>query len=143
MNVLPVVLADTPLGLPEPVSVLGQALISLIGGLLLIVAGIRLIVLFRQVPSANWRRWVAYVPFVVSVPEFILAIVAAITYHNVALTESQVNGLDFAGVLDWQLRVSNATASFSLLSNILTVVTVIVLGGIVLYIVLTPPKDEE
>ncbi len=143
MSLFPFVLADTPLGLPEPVSVLGHALVSLIGGLLLVVAGIRLIVLFRQVPSANWRRWVAYIPLVVSVPEFILAVVAAITYYNVALTESQIAGLDFAGVLDWQLRVSQATSSFTLLSNILTVLTVVVLGGIVLYIVLTPPKEEQ
>ena len=84
MSLFPCVVADTPLVLPEPVYVLGQALISLVGGLLLVAAGIRLLVLFRQVPSANWRRWVAYIPFVVSVPEFILAIVAAITYHNVA-----------------------------------------------------------
>jgi len=143
MSLFAFVLADTPLGLPEPVAVLGHALVSLIGGLLLVVAGIRLIVLFRQVPSANWRRWVAYIPFVVSVPEFILAIVAAITYYNVALTESQIAELDFAGVLDWQLRVSQATSSFTLLSNILTVLTVVVLGGIVLYIVLTPPKEEQ
>src|SRR5690349_20727522 len=134
MSLFPCVVADTPLVLPEPVYVLGQALISLVGGLLLVAAGIRLLVLFRQVPSANWRRWVAYIPFVVSVPEFILAIVAAITYHNVALTESQIAQLDFAGVLDFQLRVSQAASSFTLLSNILTVITVVVLGGIVLYI---------
>src|SRR5689334_18695632 len=134
MSSFPLMLADTPFGLPEPISVLGQAIVSLIGGLLLVVAGIRLIVLFRQVPSANWRRWVAYIPFVVSVPEFILAIVAAITYHNVAMTEAQVGELDFAGLLTYQTRVNDATSGFTILSNILTVLTVVVLGGIVLYI---------
>ena len=142
MSIFPLVLADTPLGLPEPVSVLGQALINLIGGLLLVAAGVRLIVLFRQVPSANWRRWVAYIPFVVSVLEFILAIIAAITYHNLAMTEAQVGALDFAGFLAFQSRVKDATSGLTVLSNILTVLTVVVLGGIVIYIVLTPPKDE-
>ena len=143
MSIFSLVLADTPFGLPEPVSVLGQVITSLVGGLLLVVAGIRLIVLFRQVPSANWRRWVAYIPFVVSIPELILAIVAAIAYHNVAMTEAQVGALDFAGVVAYQQRVSQATSGFTVISSILTVLTVIVLGGIVLYIVLTPPKDDE
>lgn len=142
MSSFPFVLADTPFGLPEPVSVLGQAVISLVGGLLLVAAGIRLIVLFRQVPSAHWRRWVAYIPFIASVPEFILAVIATLTYLNVAMTEAQQAGLDFAGLLAWQRRVSEATSGLALASNILTVLTVVVLGAIVLYIVLTPPKDE-
>ncbi|HEV8191543.1 MAG TPA: hypothetical protein VGP82_08665, partial [Ktedonobacterales bacterium] len=123
--------------------VLGQAITSLIGGVLLVTAGIRLIVLFRQVPSANWRRWVAFIPFIMSVPEFVLALIAGLAYHSVALTQAQLAGLDFAGLLAWQHRVNDATSGFTLLSNILTVLTVVVLGGIVLYIVLTPPKDEE
>src|SRR5262245_54357105 len=124
MSSVPFALADTPLGLPEPISVLGQAVICLVGGLLLVAAGIRLIVLFRQVPSANWRRWVAYVPFIVSVPEFILALIAAFAYVSVARTEAQIAGLDFAGLLAWQRRVSEATSGLTLVSNILTVLTV-------------------
>lgn len=143
MSSLSLVLGDTPFGLPEPISVLGQAIISLIGGLLLVAASIRLIVLFRQVTSAHWRRWVAYIPLAISVPEFILAVVAALAYHSVAMTEAQVAGLDFAGLLAWQHRVSDATSGLTVVSNILTVLTVVVLGGIVLYIVLTPPKREE
>jgi hypothetical protein len=143
MSIFSFVLAETPFGLPEPISVLGQAITNLIGGVLLVAAGLRLIVLFRQVPSANWRRWVAYIPFIVSVPEFALALITGLTYRSVALTEAQLAGLDFAGLLAWQHRVNEATSGLSVLSTILTIVTVVVLIALVLYIVLTPPKGEE
>ena len=127
-------------------SVLLWVITSLICCVALVLAAWRIARLYRPTGVPWWRRKRIIAPLVLAVPALALTILAWIAWAPLNLSQTQLNGLDFASLRAYQQHVADAASAYTPWGVALVLLTVVTLGVVIISMTNDPPipkQDDE
>ena len=109
----------------------------------LVLAAWRVALLYQPTGVPWWRRKRIIAPLVLAVPALALTILAWIAWAPLNLSQSQLNGLDFAGLRAYQQHVADAANAYTPWGVALVLLTVVTLGVVIISMTNDPPVPKQ
>ena len=109
----------------------------------LVLAAWRVALLYQPTGVPWWRRKRILAPLVLAVPALVLTILAWIAWAPLNLSQSQLNGLDFAGLRAYQQHVADAASAYTPWGVALVLLTVVTLGIVIISMTNDPPVPKQ
>jgi hypothetical protein len=109
----------------------------------LVLAAVRIALLYRPTGVPWWRRKRVIAPLVLAVPALVLAVKVWTAWAPLNISQDQLNNLDFAGLRAYQQQVADAAHTYTPWGVALVLLTVITLGAVIISITNDPPVPKQ
>lgn len=108
----------------------------------LVLAAVRVAVLYRPTGVPWWRRKRIIAPLVLAVPALVLAIMAWTAWAPLNLTQDQVNALNLTDLQAYQQQVADAARAYTPWGVAIVLLTVVTLGSVIIAMTNDPPVPK-
>jgi hypothetical protein len=112
----------------------------------LVLAAWRVALLYQPTGVPWWRRKRIIAPLVLAAPALALTVLVWIAWAPLNLSQTQLNGLDFASLRAYQQHVADAASAYTPWGVALVLLTVVTLGVVIISMTNDPPipkQDDE